>query len=852
MADARLPDIIAHLRAVVADRDAPGVSDGQLLGRFAQQHDEAAFELLVWRHAKMVLGTCRRLLRDAHEAEDAFQACFLALARRAGSISRRESVGGWLHKVALRLALAARARQTRRTAHEQALASRLPERVPAAPAWEVEQREARLVLDDEIGRLPDKFRVPFVLCCLEGRSNAEVARELGCPLGTLASRLARARQRLCQGLARRGVTLSAALLAALLSEGCVSASVVASTARAATLTTASQAAAVGLISTNVASLTEGVLRAMLMTKLKVASAVLLAVTLAATGAGVLTYGVAADGPSGVPAATKDDAKIAALIEQLGSDQFAQREKATKELEKLGLAALDALRKAATSDDLERRKRATELLKKIEAQAAQAEVLRPKRLRLVYKQTPVAKAVADFKKKSGYDLTLSDPQGKLKGRSVTLDTGEVTFWQALGQFCEKANLVEETTPPRAQGPFPGGMRGMRGMGPGRGGPGGMAGPAPRPAAAPPAGGPGGGRGAGGAAPGGPGGAAAGGPPGAAMPGAPGGGPGGMGGPGGGFGGFGVRPGVPSAANSRQIVLVDGKPKSLPTDATTSVRFRTLEKADVVGKPGAGEVLLALEVALEPRLRWQQLVAVNVHKATDDQGQSLKQSARPARARMAGGGDFGPGAGLPGPGAPGAGAPAGPAPPLGGAVAAFAGPVTLDMNSPSRLAAVRLDKGVKAATSLKELSGTVTARVLGEARALLTVANVLKAAGKTVKGTEGGSIHVLNVTSQQDGRYGLRLKADLPGATAAASTGGDRFILGARGTAGIGQYELTLVDGAGNPFPPAGLQMSAGARGIELFLSYRSRPGQGEPVKLVLGERKSVSVELPFTLRNVPLP
>src|SRR5262245_57254965 len=178
MAHAGLPGIIEHLRLAVGTRDAPGVSDAQLLRRFAELRDEAAFELLVWRHARMVLGTCRRLLRDAHEAEDAFQACFLALARRADSIRRGESVGGWLHRVALRLALAARARQAKRAAGLQALADRAPPG-PADPAWEAEQREARLALDDEVGRLPDKFRVPFVLCCLEGRSNADAARELG-------------------------------------------------------------------------------------------------------------------------------------------------------------------------------------------------------------------------------------------------------------------------------------------------------------------------------------------------------------------------------------------------------------------------------------------------------------------------------------------------------------------------------------------------------------------------------------------------------------------------------------------------------------------------------------------------
>jgi RNA polymerase sigma factor (sigma-70 family) len=432
MADTRLPGIIDHLRSAVATRDSPGVADAQLLERFAVERDEAAFELLVWRHSKMVLGTCRRVLRDAHEAEDAFQACFLVLARRAGSIGRRESVAGWLHKVALRLALAARSGRARREAREQTLAGRAPGSGPPDPASEAEQREARLLIDDEVGRLPDKFRVPFVLCCLEGRSNAEAARELGCPLGTVDSRLARARARLCERLSRRGVALSAGLFTALLAEASAPGTLVASTAKAAALVSAPQALAAGLISTNVAALTEGVLRAMWMTKLKAVSGVVLAVALAGAGAGAFTYGVAADGPPAASGA-KEESKIAGLIERLGSDSFAEREKATKDLEEVGIAALAALRKAAKSEDPERRKRANELLKKIEVVAEREEALKPKRLRLVYKDTPLADAVADFKKKSGYDLALSDPKRKLRGRTDTLDTGVVTVWLALGQF-----------------------------------------------------------------------------------------------------------------------------------------------------------------------------------------------------------------------------------------------------------------------------------------------------------------------------------------------------------------------------------------------------------------------------------
>src|SRR5262249_11092076 len=142
------------------------VSDTQLLERFVRRRDEAAFELLVWRHGKMVLGTCRRLLRDAHEAEDAFQACFVALARRGGSINPRAAGGGWLHKVAYRLALGAKSRRARRDAREQPLGDRAPAAGAPDPAAEAARREVQRALGDEVGRLPDKYRVPFVLCCL--------------------------------------------------------------------------------------------------------------------------------------------------------------------------------------------------------------------------------------------------------------------------------------------------------------------------------------------------------------------------------------------------------------------------------------------------------------------------------------------------------------------------------------------------------------------------------------------------------------------------------------------------------------------------------------------------------------
>lgn len=881
MADTRLPGIIEHLRSAVATRDSPGVADAQLLERFAVERDEAAFELLVWRHSKMVLGTCRRVLRDAHEAEDAFQACFLVLARRAGSIGRRESVAGWLHKVALRLALAARAGRAKREAREQSLAGRAPGVGPADPALEAEQQEARLVIDDEVGRLPDKFRVPFVLCCLEGRSSAEVARELGCPLGTVDSRLARARERLCERLSRRGVALSAGLFAALLAGGSAPGTLVASTAKAA-LASAPQALAAGLISTNVAALTEGVLRAMWMTKLKAVSGVVLAVALAGAGAGAFTYGVVADGPPAAVGA-KEESKIAGLIERLGSDSFAEREKASKDLEEVGIAALAALRKAAKSDDPERRKRANDLLKKIEVVAEREEALKPKRLRLIYKDTPLTDAVADFKKKSGYDIALSDPQSKLKGRTVTLDTGEVTFWQALGQFCQKSGLVEVEVALRpAVGAGGGGMMGGMGM-PAAGAPG-MVAPGLRPGGAGAAAAPGGLPGTGvrpGAAPAAGGGPAPGAapPPGAPAPGGVGGGGGlggapGMGGgrgfpgmPGlGGMGGAGFPGGMAAGGmtgapivNSAQILLADGKPKGLPTDDATAARVRALDKADAPGKPVEGELLLPIEVSLEPKLRWRQLVTAQVKKALDDQGQSLEQTAPaigPAPAGIGGampaiGGAAG-GMAVPGmPAGAGAGVLRGRAVGVGG----IAGWANLGSDGRPRLATLRLKKGMKAAKSLKELSGTVTAHVLGEAKALVIVSDVLKSTGKKVTGDEGGAIHVVTTGKEPNGRFTLHCEVESPaGALAWATLSEGRILLSEAAGPGSVQHDLTLVDADGNLLPPAGIRVTTpNARGaVGFVLVYLPRKGQGEPARLSLRASKSITVEIPFTLKDVPLP
>jgi RNA polymerase sigma factor (sigma-70 family) len=196
---------IARLLRQRAPEPGEPVPDGELLSRFARDRDEAAFELLVWRHAAMVLGVCRRILRDEQLAEDAFQAAFLVLARKAGSI-HGGNLAGWLFRVARRTALRARKQATARTNRELPLTAD-PE-AGALPS-PTEQAELAAVLDEEVARLPERLRLPVVLCYLGGHSTEHAARALGCPRGTVLSRLATARDRLAARLTRRGVTLPA-------------------------------------------------------------------------------------------------------------------------------------------------------------------------------------------------------------------------------------------------------------------------------------------------------------------------------------------------------------------------------------------------------------------------------------------------------------------------------------------------------------------------------------------------------------------------------------------------------------------------------------------------------------------
>jgi RNA polymerase sigma factor (sigma-70 family) len=286
--------LLERLRVSLLRPAAGELSDGQLLERFLAGREEAAFALLLRRHGPMVLGVCRRVLRQEQDAEDAFQATFLVLARKAASVEPRERVGPWLYGVAYRTALKARSLAARRREVERAAAR------PAGAVSREEPDDLRALLDRHLSRLPDRFRLPLILCDLQGRPRPEVARQLGLPEGTLSSRLARGRALLGRRLRRHGVALGMGGLAAALTGE-------ASAAPPAALAAATAAGALSVaagqtdgIPAHVLVLTEGVLKAMTISKLKVAAAVLLSLAILGMGVGVLSRPALADRPAVSP------------------------------------------------------------------------------------------------------------------------------------------------------------------------------------------------------------------------------------------------------------------------------------------------------------------------------------------------------------------------------------------------------------------------------------------------------------------------------------------------------------------------------------------------------------------------
>jgi RNA polymerase sigma factor (sigma-70 family) len=289
MATARSGAVLRQIRGLAAERPENQRPDAELLQAFLARRDQAAFEALVRRHGPLVLRVCWRTLGGLPDAEDAFQATFLFLAQRAGSIRKRASLASWLHGVARRMATNARRSAARRTRHERQACP-----PPAAdPAWQAAWREVQAILDEEIQRLPETYREPLVRCCLEHRSCAEVATQMGLQEPTVRSRVSRARKLLERRLARRGVSLTV-LSAAVAVAGSRAAAEVApkllrATAAAAVHLTSPQGAADGMVSARVVALLDGMNQAMALARIKTALVVLLGTALLAAGA-VLVYG----------------------------------------------------------------------------------------------------------------------------------------------------------------------------------------------------------------------------------------------------------------------------------------------------------------------------------------------------------------------------------------------------------------------------------------------------------------------------------------------------------------------------------------------------------------------------------
>jgi RNA polymerase sigma factor (sigma-70 family) len=266
---------------------AGGLSDAQLMERFATRHGEAAeaaFAALIERHGPMVLRVCRRVLNDPHDAQDAFQATFLILVQRPGAVRQRASLAGWLYGVALRVAAHSRAASARRRVVEQAAGSKLTSGcVP---------EEDRHEIWEEVDRLPERFRVAVVLCYLEGLTHEQAAARLGWPVGTVRSRLARARERLRGRLVKRGLAPGGAVLAGLVSSAKANGlplALIEHTIKAAMLIAAHDAAEAGLVSASAAALTQGVLRKMFCAKLKWVALALMTAGTVAAGTGVYAY-----------------------------------------------------------------------------------------------------------------------------------------------------------------------------------------------------------------------------------------------------------------------------------------------------------------------------------------------------------------------------------------------------------------------------------------------------------------------------------------------------------------------------------------------------------------------------------
>jgi RNA polymerase sigma factor (sigma-70 family) len=380
--------------------------DGQLLQRFVGQQDETAFAALLRRHGPMVLGVCRQVLTDAQDAEDAFQAVFLVLARKAASIRERESLAAWLHQVAVNIARTARSSAARRRIHErQAAAMSGIRSVEAVPPGDWQP-----LLHEEVNRLPQKYRIPIVLCHLDGKTTEQAARQLGWPVGTVKSRLARARDMLRRRLTRRGLAVSTGGLALALAQGTASGGVpdvlLRATLRAVVPFAGARALPAGF-SSQAVTLAKGALQAT--TAAKETFVTLLLLVLGGFGVGGAALSLVpgqASGPSGQPPEKSEFGPVTRRLEREVVFGVVAREKkkngmADRPIEQL-IADLDSedgvVRVAATKELIKRGKDALPDLQRAGARQLGVANAAPRRLDMVYS---LLEGLPDPAPRSGY-------------------------------------------------------------------------------------------------------------------------------------------------------------------------------------------------------------------------------------------------------------------------------------------------------------------------------------------------------------------------------------------------------------------------------------------------------------------
>lgn len=299
MASANRGSVVESVQRLFGSGGVTTLDESQLLERFVAHGDQSAFEAILLRHGSMVLGVCRRVLDDPHDVDDAFQATFLILVKKAASIYGGEVLGTWLYGVARRVAIRARMNARLRQARERAGAEEADVRDLGVDR--VEAKELRSLIDDELERLPARYRAPVVLCDLEGHTHDQAAAQLRCPVGTVKSRLSRGREKLRERLVRRGIAPSVGLLAATAAAETTTAvplPLIEQTIGAASKLAAGGAISAGAFSAEITALMKGVLRSMLITKLKISAIALTGTVLTVAAAWALVGRAIAQTPRG--------------------------------------------------------------------------------------------------------------------------------------------------------------------------------------------------------------------------------------------------------------------------------------------------------------------------------------------------------------------------------------------------------------------------------------------------------------------------------------------------------------------------------------------------------------------------